>query len=160
MVGEPRSLKIPCATRLNQPPTKWSTLKSCRCGTELTSDPRHIAPVRKTIERLTTALGFTAAAAADVGLAVNEALANVIRHAYGGQSGKPIVITVDCESSDLRVTIRDWGCGINPAGIAARPRDPAIPGGLGMVCLRTLMDQAEYTPQPDGMLLTMIKRRR
>jgi len=48
---------------------------------------------------------------------------------------------------------------LNPSSLPARERDPCTPGGLGMVCLRQLMDSAEFTPQPDGMLLTMTKKR-
>ena len=32
------------------------------------------------------------------------------------------------------------------------------PGGVGLVCLNQLMDVVMFTPQPDGMLLTLIKR--
>jgi len=34
-----------------------------------------------------------------------------------------------------------------------------MPGGLGMVCLRQLLDEVVFTPQPDGMLLTMVRKR-
>ena len=31
------------------------------------------------------------------------------------------------------------------------------PGGLGLVCIRSLMDEVQYVTQPDGMLLRMTK---
>ena len=55
--------------------------------------------------------------------------------------------------------IRDWGNGVNPGAIPPRAHDPATPGGIGLICLRSMMDRAEFTPQPDGMLLTLSKRR-
>jgi anti-sigma regulatory factor (Ser/Thr protein kinase) len=97
---------------------------------------------------------------------VNEALANVIRHAYEGADGKPIRVLVEyCAAEkdgpgELRVTIRDWGNGVNPVELPAKPQDPLRPGGLGLVCLGKLMDDVAFAPQPDGgMLLTMVKRK-
>ena len=59
----------------------------------------------------------------------------------------------------LRITIRDWGNGRNPAELPPKPYNALEPGGVGLICLRSLMDEVTYTPQPDGMLLTMVKRK-
>jgi len=126
---------------------------------DLTSEPKHIAGVRKAVEAFGLSAGLGPGAIADLGLVVNEALANVIRHAYQGRAGQPISVSVDCDPSQVTVRIRDWGNGVNPAALPPREHDPATPGGLGLICLRTLMDRAEFTPQPDGMLLTISKRR-
>jgi serine/threonine-protein kinase RsbW len=126
---------------------------------DLTSEPKHIASVRKAVEAFAQLAGLGPGAIADLGLVVNEALANVIRHAYNGRAGEPISVSVDCDSSQVTVRIRDWGNGVNPAALPPREHDPATPGGLGLICLRTLVDRAEFTPQPDGMLLTISKRR-
>lgn len=125
---------------------------------EMTSEPAQIARVRKAVEAFAVSAGLVSGAA-DLGLVVNEALANVIRHAYKGRPGQPILVSADCDASQVTVRIRDWGNGVNPATLPQREHDPATPGGIGMICLRALMDQAEFTPQPDGMLLTLIKRR-
>jgi len=126
---------------------------------DVTSEAKQIAGVRKAVEAFALSAGLAPGAIADLGLVVNEALANVIRHAYQGRAGKPISVSVDCDSSQVTVRIRDWGNGVNPAALPPRPHDPATPGGLGLICLRTLMDRAEFTPQPDGMLLTISKNR-
>ena len=131
------------------------------------SHPDYVPDVRRAVESFAARAGFSQCAVADLGLSVNEALANVLRHAYRGDQGKPIVITAEypIESSPtphapaaLRVTIRDWGCGVNPVSLPPKPRDPLQPGGVGLICMRRLMDQVTFAPQPDGMLLTMIKR--
>ena len=125
---------------------------------ELTSEPEKIAGVRKAVEAFAQAAGL-GSGAADLGLVVNEALANVIRHAYQGRRGQPISVSVDCDSAEVTVRIRDWGNGVNPAAQPAKTHDPETPGGLGLICLRALMDRAEFIPQPDGMLLTISKKR-
>jgi len=127
-----------------------------------TSDPANLAPVRRACEKYCVDHGLSAAAANDVGLCVNEAMANITRHAYNGAVDRPIEILCEELSSDeadrrssgggVRVSIRDWGTGVNPATLPGREPNPETPGGLGLVCLRRLMDEATYVPQPDGMM--------
>ncbi|HWP39900.1 MAG TPA: ATP-binding protein, partial [Tepidisphaeraceae bacterium] len=96
----------------------------------------------------------------EVGLCVNEALANVIRHAYAGATDRPIELSAQIVDAQLTICIRDWGSGVIPPQPAAPDgqRDPLKPGGLGLVCLRRIMDSVRFTPQPQGgMLLEMTK---
>jgi serine/threonine-protein kinase RsbW len=123
---------------------------------ELTSEPSQIAPVRKAIEDFAQRSGFNDDSVAQVGLVVNEALANVIRHAYQGATGRPIVVTAEYSEPTLAITMRDWGSGVCPSGVKSKAGAELLkPGGLGLVCMRKLMDQVEFHPQADGMLLEM-----
>jgi anti-sigma regulatory factor (Ser/Thr protein kinase) len=126
---------------------------------KISSDPAHLAPTRVAIERLCTDGGFNAESAAAIGLAVNEAVANVIRHAYGGAPGKPIELCVRFDNEGVTIELRDWGNGTNPCDLAPPPPNPLKPGGLGLLCMRQMMDSLVFTPQPDGMLLVMKKRK-
>ena len=128
---------------------------------DVTSDPANLAIVRHAVERFCVRCGLTEAAAGDVGLVVNEAMANITRHAYKGATDQPVSVRGRCERSAgaVTITLRDWGSGFNPESV--RPKqDPTKPGGLGMVCIRCLVDDAVFSPQPDGMLLTLTKRKR
>jgi len=137
----------------------------------VTSDPANLAPVRRACEAFCRSHGLDDAATADVGLCVNEAMANVTRHAYGGATDRPVVVTTESIAAEagraatstvgVRITIRDWGTGVNPLATPRREHDPTQPGGLGLVCLRQLVNEAVFEPQPDGgMLLTMVKRKK
>ncbi|HTL28456.1 MAG TPA: ATP-binding protein [Tepidisphaeraceae bacterium] len=127
----------------------------------ITSDPANLGPVRHAIESLCTACGFDETSSGEVGLCVNEALANITRHAYNGATDRPIKIIAHCPEDELRITIRDWGDGESPDLLPPdAPHDPMKPGGIGLVCLRQLMDQTIFTPQEDGMLLTMTRKRK
>jgi anti-sigma regulatory factor (Ser/Thr protein kinase) len=132
----------------------------------VTSDPANLAPVRKSCEAFCESHGLDEAAVHDVGLCVNEAMANVTRHAYGGATDKPMVVTADAigdgpaGAGGVKITLRDWGVGVNPMMLPRKPRDPLQPGGLGLICLRELLDEVTFDKQPDGMLLTMIKRKK
>ena len=146
-----------------------NTSASPRLRLEIRSNTAEIAPTRRTLENFAAQAQFDEVAVHEVGLCVNEALANVIRHAYDSAPDRPIVITAEIRpngkaqthspDTQLWVTIRDWGKGHNPAERAPKPRDPLQPGGLGMICLKELMDRVTFEPQPDGMLLTLVKKR-
>jgi serine/threonine-protein kinase RsbW len=122
------------------------------------SDPAKVAEVRRAVEEYCRQIGMEDKVCCNMGLCVNEALANVICHAYHGQTGRPIEVMVQVRDDRLEMAIRDWGSGENPASQLRHEHDPLVPGGLGMVCLRQLMDDVVFTPQPDGMLLTMTCR--
>ena len=123
----------------------------------ITSDPANLASVRREIEQYTAACGFPDLPRGEIVLCVNEALANITRHAYAGAHDRPIELIATFEAGLLRITIRDWGCGEVPAKRSLE-HDPLQPGGVGMICLHRLMDMIKFTPQPDGMLLTMERR--
>lgn len=126
---------------------------------KIVSDPANLAGVRQSIETLCAANGFSQKASDEIGLCVNEALANVIRHAYDGAENQPIEVVADCSNGEMCVAIRDWGKGVNPEALPPKPHDPLRPGGLGLVVLREMMDEVVFTPQSDGMLLHMSRKR-
>src|SRR5579862_344603 len=142
-------------------PADGSTNTACpgRLTLKITSDTGQVAPTRRMIENFASQAGFDEVAVHQIGLVVNEALANVIRHAYAGAKDRPIVVTAECRrvpgaasGSHVRqicVTIRDWGKGDVPADRTNQPRDPLTPGGIGMICMKQLMDRVEFVPQPD-----------
>ena len=138
----------------------------------VSSDPANLAPVRRACEAFCRRQGLDDAAVGDVGLCVNEAMANVTRHAYGGATDRPVSVTAEAldergtvvhdgspAANSVRVTLRDWGNGVNPLMLPQKQRDPLEPGGLGLICLRQLVDECAFEPQRDGMRLVMVKRR-
>src|SRR6266550_2143544 len=81
------------------------------------SDPANLASVRLAVEAMCRDGGFDTTAVDEIGLCVNEALANVIRHAYKGAIDRPIEIRATCRDGEAVVQIRDWGNGMNPADL-------------------------------------------
>jgi len=127
----------------------------------LNTDPTLLGSARSAIEKLAATHKFDAKSCEEIGLVVNEALANVIRHAYGVGTDGPIQIDVAVLDGELTIKLRDWGKGVNPDMLPPSPAsiDPLKPGGLGLMCMRSMMDSVVFEPQPDGMLLTMKRRR-
>jgi serine/threonine-protein kinase RsbW len=126
---------------------------------KIRSDPATLASVRQAVERFCSSGGLDIKACEDVGLCVNEALANVIRHAYDGATDQPIEVTAQKLDRSIQICIRDWGKGVNPMDLPLPKPDPLKPGGLGLVCLKKMMDKVAFKPQPKGMLLEMTRER-
>ncbi len=127
---------------------------------DLLSDPARIAEARKSVEVFATSAGMDEQSAAQIGLCVNEALANIIRHAYHNRPHQPIGLRATADASELRIELRDQGTGEIPRCPTPDCQDPLTPGGLGLLCLNGLMDKIEYHPQKPGMLLVMTKKMR
>jgi serine/threonine-protein kinase RsbW len=139
-----------------------ATTSPRRIELDLPSHPAQLAPVRKEIERFAAGHGFDERSVSEIGLVVNEAIANVIRHAYRGKQDRPVHVEawVDDAGEQLTITLRDWGSGVDPSKLPAKQHDPLTPGGVGLLCLRQWMDNVTYTPQPGGGILTTMTRRK
>jgi serine/threonine-protein kinase RsbW len=126
---------------------------------KIQSHPGQLADTRRAVEAYAQNNGFDNVACGEIGLVINEALANVMRHAYRGAADRPIIVRAEVANNALRISIRDWGNGVNPQELPPKNHDPLTPGGIGMICLRQLMDEVVFTRQPDGMLLSMTRRK-
>ena len=131
-----------------------------RIELKVDSHPANLAAVRKSIESFATDGGFDEKTVAEIGLCVNEAMANVIRHAYANQTDKPILVTASSDDRQITITLRDWGNGVDPSTLPHRAHDPNTPGGVGLICLRQWMDQVTYAPQPGGGILATLTRQK
>src|SRR3954462_3643450 len=126
---------------------------------KITSDPANVAEARRAIEMFSAQCGFDETSRGEIGLVVNEALANVIRHAYQGATANPIELSADKTADGIHIEMRDWGVGANPFDLPAKKRDPLKPGGVGLICMRQMMDEVEFRKQSDGMLVSMSRSR-
>lgn len=83
-------------------------------------------------------------------LAVTEAVTNVIRHAYGGETDKRIDLNLSARPGHFRLDIVDYGQFVDPSRIASRPLDDVRPGGLGVHLIKSIMDHVEYRRNAHG----------
>ena len=127
------------------------------------SHPCHLTVVRAVVERVCRQLGLPESAAHEIVLAVDEALSNIIRHAYDGAEDKKINIELspmsDEEHRGLRVQVRDRGRPVELRQLGPRPRAVTQPGGLGLKIMTACMDSVTYEPaKGGGTVLTLVKR--
>ena len=83
-------------------------------------------------------------------LALTEALANVVHHAYGGDPTQRIDLELDVSPSRTTVTITDSGAPFDPAAYEPAPLDTPRSGGYGVHLMREVMDEVAATATPDG----------
>src|SRR5688572_25206443 len=69
------------------------------------------------------AAGFDGDGVGEIELALTEALANVIEHAYKGANGENIELGVGIDGEVVRITVRDWGEYLDPASYRGRDLD-------------------------------------
>lgn len=91
-------------------------------------------------------------------LAVTEAMTNVIRHVYGGETGERIDMEMRADRDRLELAITDYGSFVDPEKIASRPLGDVRPGGLGVHLIQATMDEVEYRRNAHGgTTLTLVK---
>jgi len=118
------------------------------------SSPEHLPVVRAALERVCELLGFGEDARGEIVLAVDEALTNVIRHAYHGRHDRPIEVILSRveppAGGALQIVLRDWGDPVDPGRIKSRDLAEVRPGGLGVHIMTNCMDSVEYAHAADG----------
>jgi anti-sigma regulatory factor (Ser/Thr protein kinase) len=133
---------------------------------EVTSDTAELPGVRDGIRAWSKRHGWSEAEIAEITLAVDEALSNVIRHGYGGEPGHKIEMSARAvhdaaEGEGVEVRIRDFGKQVSLDEIRGRDLDDIKPGGLGVHIIRSVMASVEYShAEGGGMQLVMRKYQR
>jgi anti-sigma regulatory factor (Ser/Thr protein kinase) len=114
------------------------------------SDPRYLPVVRGAIGPLAALIGWEESECRAITLAVDEALANIIRHAYHSRADG--LIDLECrESADgLEITMLDKGDAPDKSKICARELGSDQPGGLGTHIIKKVMDRVSYEASPEG----------
>lgn len=116
--------------------------------------------VRASVHAAARACGFDEVDALDIVLAVDEACANVIVHAYDSREDSDIVIDIFKLDGGIRVRLRDFAEAVDPASIRPRRLEDTAPGGLGTYFIASIMDETRLIAAPDGCgtIFEMTKR--
>ena len=130
---------------------------------ELASNPAYLCSVRSMMGVVCRRIGFSDAATSKVVLAVDEALANVMKHGYERRLDGRIWLRAGrdtcCDGEGIRVVIEDEGRQVDPCNIKSRDLEDIRPGGLGVHIIREIMDDVRYECRDGkGMRLTLFKR--
>jgi len=131
---------------------------------ELRSNPDMLCVVRNALSELTAKLGFSESECRAVVLAVDEALTNIIRHAYLGDPEQSIEASFhrihvegDGKSGDaLEIVLEDSGV-TPPEKMCGRALEDVRPGGLGLHFIRESMDTVEFSRNNGKNQLRLVK---
>jgi serine/threonine-protein kinase RsbW len=102
----------------------------------LAARAENIAIVRHALGGFGEAYDVPDSTLADIRLAVTEACANVVVHAYPEGHEGPMEVVAKMDEQALTVLVRDWGRGIGP-----RPDSPGL--GLGLSLIAALAESVQ-----------------
>jgi anti-sigma regulatory factor (Ser/Thr protein kinase) len=132
---------------------------------ELPSNPEILCVVRSAVMRLTEEMGFPAEECRGLTRAVDEALANIIRHAYDGRAGQPIEVLCrrlqnrsgNKQRAGLEIVLIDHGAAADRKKLCGRSLDDVRPGGLGVHFIEDAVDVMQYTSHARENRLRLVK---
>ena len=130
--------------------TMGDTPRRMKIKFSVPSDPRYLCVVRGAIGPLAALIGWDESECRAIVLAVDEALTNVIRHAYHNRTDR--LMELECEESadGLEITLLDNGDAADRSKICTREIGCDQPGGLGTHIIKTVMDRVAYEESPEG----------
>lgn len=123
--------------------------------------PEYVRTVRALVGEMADSVHLSPDAVEEVKVAVSEAVANIVRHAYSGTPDiGPVVIKCETGSGKLTLEIIDKGVGFDVPAPGGTPiPDVSREGGLGIILIRNLMDSVDYWSKPNfGTRIKMVKR--
>lgn len=103
----------------------------------------NVAVIRHVLGGLGDALDLDPEVLADVRLAVSEACANAVVHAYAGEEPGLLDLEVTAGEDEIEVVVRDHGRGMMP-----RADSPGL--GVGLPLMASLSESLELTNRTDG----------
>jgi serine/threonine-protein kinase RsbW len=110
---------------------------------ELEGEAESVALVRAMLAGVAEELGLDDELLDGLNTTVSEACNNVVKHAYGGDTG-PMTVHLEADQDCIEVTVRDFGIGLDEA---AEPEDHI---GVGLALIGALADRSEHRTHPDG----------
>jgi anti-sigma regulatory factor (Ser/Thr protein kinase) len=121
------------------------------------SDPRLLPVVRSAVSEMATVCGFQEEQCRSITLAVDEALSNILRHAYKNRRDQQIELSCQTHSGYLEFNFVDHGEAADRSRICAQISDENASGGRGTHLIREIMDEVCYERVPEGNRLRLKK---
>jgi anti-sigma regulatory factor (Ser/Thr protein kinase) len=122
------------------------------------SHPRFLCVVRAAVSELALVYGLPEESSREITLAIDEALANIIRHAYKNRYDQEIELNCQTDADQMEFTLLDWGEPPDPARICGQPLDDVSLSGRGTHLIKAIMDEVYYERVRGGNQLKLIKR--
>ena len=124
------------------------------------ADPSAIPLVTDGVTRILTQNQWPEDQVTAIELALQEAVANAIRHGCRGDASKQLQCTIRIDAAgEIVITVRDPGPGFDPATVAdpLAPENMLKPSGRGIFLINGLMDDVQFAD--GGRELQMKKRK-
>lgn len=133
---------------------------TCQFTMTIPADPASIPKVTDGVTHVLTEKGWPEEDVMAVELALQEAVANAIRHGCRGDASKTLECSVTCDAAgEVVLTVRDPGQGFDPAAVPdpLDPKNVLKPSGRGIFLINGLMDDVQFAD--GGRQVRMRKKR-
>jgi serine/threonine-protein kinase RsbW len=135
-----------------------------RFGLSFPADVNLLAAVRAFIVAVLREHGFGPDLVNDLEMAADEAVTNVVEHAYQYDNRKTVFLELSLEKGGVQVKVKDQGQAFNPLQTDPVNLDQHIAerrtGGLGVHLIQSLMDTVDYRREDGFNVLTLTKQGR
>ena len=117
---------------------------------EVPAKPEFLLLARLAATGVGRSAGASEETIADLKLAVTEAVANAVRHAYPPDSPGRVSVELSADGGRLEIAVSDDGRGLGDAELTSD--GPSEPGesGMGLSIIRAIADEVEVGAGPDG----------
>ena len=106
---------------------------------------RNLKKIRATIKDFLKIYEVDLKIIKNIQLAVDEAVTNIIKHAYKGENKNNIIkIELEYKNKKFLIHLYDNGIKVDKKKIKPRNLDNVKPGGLGVHFINEIMDQTKY----------------
>ncbi|MEE9430748.1 MAG: ATP-binding protein [Melioribacteraceae bacterium] len=135
--------------------------KNIRKRSTFKSSTDNLSAIRDFVKSTALQVGFSKDVSGNIILAVDEAVTNVIKHAYNYSDAGKILVSISFIKNKFSISISDKGTHFNSKLI----KDPDLEeyykqkkvGGLGMFLMKKLMDDVKYSQPQNRNKVTLIK---
>ena len=129
-------------------------------ATRFLSNPDQLRNIRDTIREVLRQNNCPPQFIDDFVLAVNEACANIMQHAYKGQCSGDIILEIHQQQDEICVRLTDFAEPVDKSACKSRQLDEIRPGGIGVHLMNELMDDVCFleTEAGVGNILQMKKK--
>ena len=117
---------------------------------EVPAKPEFLLLARLAATGVGRSAGASEETIADVKLAVTEAMANAVRHAYPPDDPGRVTVELQATPGRLEIVVSDTGRGLGDANLDGTGDDPARESGMGLSIIRAIADEVEIGAGADG----------
>lgn len=126
----------------------------------MTSEAEQLARMRSWLWTQLVGQGLPLEECSALLVAVGEICNNVIKHAYHGEAGRPIALTLQGFPDHLAIDVEDEGAPYDPRGYTPPDLEAMPEHGMGLFLVRETVDELTFdTARPRGTRWRLVKHR-
>jgi serine/threonine-protein kinase RsbW len=116
---------------------------------EVPAKPEFLLLARLAATGVGRSAGASEETIADLKLAVTEAVANAVKHAYPPDSPGRVTVELSASAGRLEIAVSDYGRGLGD-GAAPEEAGDLAESGMGLSIIRAIADEIDVGAGPDG----------